>query len=65
MKKNNIIFYKFIIIFMIIFIGFLLAPFIFNGFSFSYLKSLVFCIGIFPLILILPVIIFSLFEDKY
>ncbi|MGL4571945.1 MAG: hypothetical protein ACRCVJ_12870 [Clostridium sp.] len=55
---------KYISLIIIVIIGFFVAPFIFNDYSFSYFNELVFWVGIFPLILILPTLVFALFESE-
>ncbi|MBP1888455.1 hypothetical protein J2Z53_000034 [Clostridium moniliforme] len=63
MKKNFLVL-KYFSFILILFIGFIAAPFVFNKFSFSYLNNPVFWGGISPLILLSPTILFALFESE-
>lgn len=64
MKKKNILILKYFSFVLILFVGFIAAPFVFNKFSFSYFSNPVFWGGISPLIFLAPTILFALFESE-
>ncbi len=64
MKKLIISLFKYISLLIIFLIGFIIAPFIFNDFSFSYLYRVNFWFGVSPLIILIPILFFALLKNN-
>ncbi|GAA0069327.1 hypothetical protein K5V21_09200 [Clostridium sardiniense] len=63
MKKLIISSFKYISLAIIFLLGFIIAPFVFNDFSFSYFYRVNFWVGISPLIILIPILFFALLKS--